>query len=134
MKNCLKQCNNKIDAVLAADDALAGEVIKALEEQELAGKVLVSGQDADLDACQRIVSGTQTMTVYKPIEAIASTAAIISMKLARDEPIPDIIHTVNNGKKMVPSILLESMVVNKETIKLTVVADGYLKEHKIFGE
>ena len=56
---------NEIDAILAPNDAIAGEVIKALEAQGLAGKVAVTGQDADLDAAQRIVQGTQLMTVFK---------------------------------------------------------------------
>jgi D-xylose transport system substrate-binding protein len=133
MRTCLDKAGSEIDAVLAANDALASGVIRALEENGLEGKVLVSGQDAELNAIQRIVSGTQTMTVYKPIEAIATTAAKIAVKLAKDnEPDTDIRLTVNNGKKLVPAVLLPSMVVNKETIKLTVVADGYLKEQKIF--
>ena len=51
------------------NDGTAGGAIQALAEQKLAGKVLVTGQDADLAACQRIVAGTQTMTIYKPIQA-----------------------------------------------------------------
>ena len=54
------------DAVLATNDGTAGGAIQALLEEGLAGKVLVTGQDADLAACQRIVRGSQTMSVYKP--------------------------------------------------------------------
>lgn len=132
MNYCLESCNNKVEAVIAANDALAEGAIKALDEHGLAGKVLVSGQDAELEACQRIVGGTQTMTVYKPIEAIATTAAKVAFNLARNEPITEAHLSVNNGEKLVPAILLPPMVVNKETIKLTVVADGYLKEQRIF--
>ncbi|NLM37926.1 MAG: sugar ABC transporter substrate-binding protein, partial [Firmicutes bacterium] len=55
------------DAVLAANDGLASGVIEALSEWRLAGKIPVTGHDADLSACQRIIEGTQLMTVYKPI-------------------------------------------------------------------
>ncbi len=72
MENALTRNNNKVDAVVVSNDGTAGGAIQALGEQKLAGKVLVTGQDADLAACQRIVAGTQTMTVYKPIDALAA--------------------------------------------------------------
>ncbi len=131
MKNCL-ELNKKIDAVLLANDDLATGAAKALEEAKLTGKVFIAGQDADLAACKRIVSGNQTMTVYKPIEAIAFKAAEASIKMARGEVLGNSTPSVNNGKMMVPSILLPPMSVNRETIKLTVVADGYLQENNIF--
>ena len=131
MNACLKK-NKNINAVLVANDGLADGVAKSLEEHGLLGKVFISGQDAELLACQRIVMGTQSMTVYKPIEAIAYRAAEMAVRMANKDECRDIHLSVNNGKKLVPSILLPSMVVNRETIKLTVIADGYLKENKIF--
>ena len=131
MNECLKM-NPKVDAVLVANDGLATGVARALEEHNLLGRVHISGQDAELSACQRIIAGSQTMTVYKPIEAIAFKAAGIAVRLANDDPFEELHMSVNNGKKMVPALLLPAMVVNRETIKLTVVADGYLKENKIF--
>jgi D-xylose ABC transporter substrate-binding protein len=131
MKECLAK-NKNVDAVLAANDDLATGVIRALEEAKLAGMVLVSGEDAELLACQRIVAGTQSMTVYKPIEAIATRAAELAFRLASGESCGNINLSLNNGKRMVPSVLLPPMVVNRETIKLTVVADGYLEENNIY--
>jgi D-xylose ABC transporter substrate-binding protein len=131
MKECLKK-NKNVDAVLVANDGLATGVARALEEHGLIGKVHISGQDAELSACQRIIAGSQTMTVYKPIEAIAFNAADIAVRLANDDTFDELHMSVNNGKRMVPAMLLPAMVVNRETIKLTVVADGYLKENKIF--
>ena len=132
MNKCLDENNNLVDAVIASNDALALGAIRALEERDLAGKVLVAGQDADIKAIRQIVAGTQTMTIYKPIDAITSTAAKIAIKLANGES-PEIMNlTVNNGKKLVPSFLMESMVVHKDNIKMTVVSEGYLKEHDIY--
>ncbi|MFO7655449.1 MAG: substrate-binding domain-containing protein [Bacteroidales bacterium] len=131
MMECLKKHNN-INAVLAANDALANGVAKALEEKNLLGRVYLTGQDAELEACQRIIAGSQSMTVYKPIEAIAYKAAEIAVKLATESSLDEVNLAVNNGKVMVPSLLLPAMTVNKETLKLTVVADGYLKENKIY--
>src|SRR5579871_3341934 len=63
-----------LDAVLASNDGLAEGAVQALKDAGLEGKVLVTGQDAELGACQRIMAGTQSMTVYKPIKLLASTA------------------------------------------------------------
>jgi D-xylose transport system substrate-binding protein len=118
---------NKVDAVVASNDGTAGGAIQALAEQKLTGKVLVTGQDADLAACQRILAGTQTMTIYKPLTKEAAKAAEMAILLARKQPIPDKTVGVNNGKKDVPSILLEPIAVDKGNIMQTVVADGYHK-------
>jgi D-xylose transport system substrate-binding protein len=60
---------------VASNDATAGGAIQALAAQKLAGKVPVSGQDADLAAVKRVIAGTQAMTVYKPLKVIATEAA-----------------------------------------------------------
>ena len=85
MENALTANNNKINAVVAANDGTAGGVIQALTAQGLAGKIPVSGQDAELAAAQRIVEGTQTMTVYKPIKNLATKAAELAVKMAKGE-------------------------------------------------
>lgn len=130
MKNCLA-VNNKIDAVLCANDMLAQGAIKALKEVGLAGEVLVSGQDAEADAIRSIIAGNQTMTVYKPIEAIAFVAASTAIKLANQEPVVEANQYINNGVKMIPSILLQSMVVNRDNINMTVMTEDYFREHDI---
>ena len=79
MENALTANNNKIDAVVASNDSTAGGAIQALNAQGLAGKVPISGQDADLAGVKRIVEGTQTMTVYKPIKTLAEKAAQIAV-------------------------------------------------------
>ena len=134
MVRCLESSRKLVNAVLSANDDLATGVTRALDEAKLTGKVYLAGQDADLTACQRIVSGAQTMTVYKPIEAIAYKAAEVAIKMANGEIFGYSTSSVNNGKMMVPAILLPPMSVNKETIKLTVVADGYLQENNIFSK
>ncbi|SDZ16777.1 D-xylose ABC transporter substrate-binding protein [Thermoactinomyces sp. DSM 45892] len=130
MENALTANQNKIDAVVAANDGTAGGAIQALSAQKLAGKVPVSGQDAELAGIKRIVEGTQTMTVYKPIKLIAEKAAELAVSLAKGEKIATD-KTVNNGKKEIPSILLDPIVVTKENIDATVVADGFHKKEDI---
>jgi D-xylose transport system substrate-binding protein len=124
MKAALKANDNKIDAVIAANDATAGGVIEALKEQGLDGKVPVAGQDAELAAAQRIVEGTQTMTVYKPIKALTQEAAVVAVMLAKGERITTS-RKVNNGKIEVPCILLSPTAVDKVNIDSTIIADGF---------
>jgi D-xylose transport system substrate-binding protein len=131
MENALTRAANKVDAVVASNDGTAGGAIQALAEQKLTGKVLVTGQDADLAACQRIVAGTQTMTIYKPLKNEAGKAAEMAILLAHKQPVPDKTVGVNNGKKDVPSILLEPIAVDRTNLVSTVVADGYHKLDEI---
>lgn len=124
-----------LDAIVASNDEIAKGAIRALEEYGLAGTVLVSGQDAETDACRRIVQGTQTMTVYKVIESLATSTTNIAISLAQNHPIPNSLTTVNNGRKMVPSILLSSIIpVGEENIRMTVLADGFIDEKLVFGD
>jgi D-xylose transport system substrate-binding protein len=113
-----------IAAVLASNDGLAGGAIQALTEHNLAGKVAVSGQDADLVAVIAIAQGTQSMTVYKPITTEAETAATEAVRLANgNKPYAD--SAINNGKTEVPTILLKPTLVTKDNIKSTVVKDNF---------
>ena len=90
----------------------------------LAGKVFVSGQDADLRAVINIAQGTQSMTVYKPITNEAAVAAEEAVRLAKGEK-TRANKTVNNGKVDVPAILLKPIEVTRGNIKETVVKDGF---------
>jgi D-xylose transport system substrate-binding protein len=130
-ENALTQNNNDIVAVVASNDGTAGGAIEALEGQKLAGKVVVTGQDADLAACQRIVVGKQSMTVYKPIKPLADAAVDAAIKLAHHETV-EAKDKINNGKKDVPSILLEPISVDKSNINQTVIKDGYQKLEAVY--
>jgi D-xylose transport system substrate-binding protein len=119
------------DAILAANDGVAGGGIQALTEEGIAGKILVTGQDAELAALQRIASGLQTMTIYKPIKILARNAAEAAVKLARREVLiaPT---TVNNGKIDVPAMLSVTIPVDKANLTETVIKDGFHTKEEIF--
>ena len=130
VENALTQANNQVDAVVASNDGTARGAVQALEGQNLAGKVLVSGQDADLASLSLIVQGKQTMTIYKPIQPLAYAAVDAAIKLARGEKV-DTTEVIDNGMKKVPSVLLEPIPVDKNNIVSTVVKDGYQTLEKI---
>lgn len=119
------------DAILASNDGTAGGAIQALIEEGLAGKIIVTGQDADLAACQRIVHGSQTMTVYKPLTLLAGQAADVAVKMAQRKPIIARAET-DNGKMKVPSILLDIVAVTKENMMDTVVKDSFRKKEDVY--
>ncbi len=126
MNAAVTRAGRNIDAVVVSNDGTAGGAIQALQEDGLAGKVLVTGQDADLAACQRILRGTQAMTVYKPLKNLAHLAARVAVDVAKGRK-PAATATLNNGIKDVPSILENVIVVDKENLMSTVVADGFHK-------
>lgn len=119
------------DAILAANDGTAGGAIQALSEEGLAGKIMVTGQDAELSACQRIARGTQAMTIYKPLARLAKQAAETALKLALRKPVVAS-RQINNGAVEVPSILLDVVVVTKDNLMGTVVKDGFHTAAEVF--
>src|SRR5438132_13324844 len=129
-EDALTKTNNDIKAIVASNDGTAGGAISALPPQ-LVGKILVTGQDASLDAVQRIVDGKQTMTIYKPIQPLAFAAVDSAVKLARGEKV-DAKDKINNGKIDVPSLLFEPMILDKDKVMQTVIKDGYHKVEDVY--
>ncbi|KAB3531118.1 sugar ABC transporter substrate-binding protein [Alkaliphilus serpentinus] len=119
------QSKTKIDAIIAGNDGLADGIIEALSQHRLAGETLVVGQDADLAACQRIVEGTQLMTVYKPIEKLADATARMAIQMAKGEELTNIKNTINDGRYDVPYYVLEPIPVFKENLDETILKDGF---------
>ncbi len=130
MNAAITKAGRDIDAVVVSNDGTAGGAIQALLEEGLAGKVLVTGQDADLAACQRIMRGTQSMTVYKPLKNLATLAARVAVQVAKGEK-PAATGTLNNGTKDVPSIFEKIVSVDKANMAATVVADGFHKADEL---
>ena len=132
-EDALTKTNNNVQAIVASNDGTAGGAISALEAVGLAGKVLVTGQDAQLDAVQKIAKGTLTMTIYKPIKPLADSAVDSAMKLARGEKL-ETKDKINNGKIDVPAILQEPQAVDKDNLMSTVVKDGYHKMEDVYKD
>src|SRR5450759_3577881 len=90
---------------------------------------------ANVAGIQRILLGEQYMTVYKAIKLEAEATAELAVALAQGKPVPSsmTLSTVNNGTKDVPSVLLKPVAVTKDTIKTTVVADGFWKTSDILN-
>ena len=121
---------SEADAIMCGNDDLASKVVHALKEKRMAGDIMVVGQDADLEACQRIVEGTQVMTVYKPVEKLAQKAAECAVLLAEGKDLSEgETETIENGTYKVPYIGLEPISVDKDNINDVIIGSGFhLKE------
>jgi D-xylose transport system substrate-binding protein len=119
---------NGFDGVYAANDGTAGGAIAAMKSQgSNPATKPTTGQDAELAAIQRILTGEQYMTVYKAVTPEAHDAAEVAVALAQGKPIPaDLINQhVANGKKSVPSMILTPVAVTKANVESTIVKDHF---------
>jgi len=123
---------NKVDAVLAPNDGTAGGCIQAMAAQGLAGKVPITGQDAELAGAIRIVQGTQSMTIFKDTRELGKRAIQMARELTQGKPIDTQGRVVNNGKKDVPSVLLTPFIVTRENLDEMLINSGYLTREKVY--
>jgi D-xylose transport system substrate-binding protein len=132
-ENALTQNNDNIQAFVVSNDGMAGGVVSALAKRGLTGKVLVTGQDAGLEALQNIAEGKQTMTIYKPIIPLATKAVDAAVKLARGEALSTTPFHNDKINADIPAILLEVTVVDKSNLMDTVIKDGYAKYEDVYA-
>jgi D-xylose transport system substrate-binding protein len=81
---------------------------------------------------RRIVKGTQTMTVYKPIKPLAQGAAYAAVQMAKGEKAKGT-STVNNGAKEVQALLLTPIAVHKNLVDQVIIADKFHTREQIYG-
>ena len=117
--------------VHCGNDDLASQAVIALSEHRLAGKVSLVGQDAELAACQRIVEGTQTMTVYKPVDKLARQAAECTVLLIKGN-MPSTEVTINNGTYDVAYVKLEPIMVTKDNIDEIIIDGGFHRREEVY--
>jgi len=120
-----------IHGVMCGNDNLASQAVLALSENRLASKVALTGQDGDLAAFQRIVEGTQTMTVYKPVDQLAKCAAALAVNLVKGVDVtPDAY--INDGTYDVPCIILEPIPITRDNIDKIIIEGGVQKKEEVY--
>ena len=119
------------DGVRCGNDDLASQAFLALSEHRLASTVKLVGQDADLAACQRIVEGTQLMTVYKPVEKLAKEAAEMVVKLVRGESLA-VSDTIFDGVYTVPYKKLVPIMVTRDNIDEVIIDGGFHRREQVY--
>lgn len=131
MTECLEK-NGAVDAVICGNDGLAAMAFKALSERRMVNDVCIVGQDADIDACQRIVEGTQYMTVYKPIDLLARQTAQYAVTLAKGGTLDDISETFYDGLYDVPFLKLDPIMVTKENIDSEIIDSRFHLRSEVY--
>lgn len=122
-----------VDAIMCGNDNIATSVYHALAENRKADNMILVGQDADLEACQRIVNGTQAMTVYKPVEKLASKAAEDTIALIKGEAVEgEEITFINDGTYDVPFVVLKPIAVNEENINEIIINSGFHMKEDVY--
>ena len=131
MEQILTANQNRVDAVVASNDGTAGGAVAALASVGLAGKVPISGQDADKAALNRIAKGLQTGTVWKDSRTLGTEAAKIAVQLAGGAKLSAVAgsSTFNGGprKVTVNSILLKPVVITKANLGVLITAQWATK-------
>lgn len=133
VSNVLREKGDNVDAVVAANDSLAWAAIDALSEARLTDQVKVVGHDADLAACQRIVVGTQLMTVYKPIPNLVDQTIEACKTLAQGKEV-DCKKTINDGMYEVPYLMIDVIGVTKDNMDETIIKDGFHLKEDIYRQ
>jgi len=121
------------DVIMSSNDGLATGVIQALKEYNLAGKVPVTGLDAELSACKRVAEGTQIITVFKSFKKQAYSAAEMAMQIATHKKIENINNEIFNGLVKVPTYLIDPVIVDKNNLRDVIVKGGVYSEKDVFG-
>ena len=126
---------SEINGVYAANDGQAGGVVAALTGGGVAADALppITGQDAEIAAIQRILAGEQSMTIYKPIPIEAETAAEVAVALANGDEVPTTSETGVDQTEYegVASYIFDPIVVTKDNVADTVIADGFYSAEDI---
>ncbi len=130
MKECLsKQVD--VCAVMAASDGLAEGAVRALEEAAITPFPMLCGQDAQLAACRRVLLGRQSMTVYKPVKELARVVAEAALLVVEENRFPAANTRVYNGMQSVPTILLNSYILDVGNLENVLVQDGFYTREEL---
>lgn len=128
---------SKVQGVLSPYDGLSRGIISALTD---AGYTvgsdfpIITGQDAELDSVKAIIAGEQYATIYKDTRELAKEAVKMAQAvLEGTEPEVNDTDTYDNGKKVVPSFLLEPVIVTKDQIQSVLVDGGYYTDAEVNG-
>jgi len=149
-ENLLIKYDNQIDAFVCNNSGLAFGVIAALELEGLADaeKVFVAGSDADLRNIQYVVQGKQVVEIWKKIKPLAYKAAEIAVEIVKnpDKSLPDIakeavegvevqkFEMINNGYMDVPTIITPVILVTKDNVDDTVIAEKFFTKEQVYGK
>lgn len=139
-QNVLTKEGNKVDAFICNNSGMARGVIAALKDQGLddANKVFVAGSDADLNNVQYVAQGKQAVEIWKKIDPLAQKAAEVAVALAKnpEKPVKELVEVdreINNGAVDVPTIVTPVVLITKDNIDSTIIAESFYTKEQVYG-
>jgi D-xylose transport system substrate-binding protein len=133
-ENALVMANNNISAVICANDGIAGGAIQALGAKNLEGKVVVTGNDADINGLKRIIEGTQTSTILQNTRNQVRISLETALKLLNNEKIDNAALTFNNGKIDIPAVAIDVDLITKDNLDALVIDSGIRTREQVYGK
>ncbi len=134
MQKVISLYGTDIDAVISGFDGMSAAAVEVLEKYDLAGKVAITGQDAELRGCRNIVKGYQTMTLYHPLKSLAEKAAEVAIELAKGKNTKEFINsTENNGFGDIPTHRVNSIVITKDNIDKELIDTGIYTRDEVYN-
>ena len=124
-----------VKGIMCGNDDIASQAVQVLAENQLAGNVVVIGQDGDLAACQRIGEGTQYMTAFKSIEDLAREAAKYAVEIGSGREASElegVTEKVNDGTYDIPSKVLDPIAVTRENIDEVIIDGGFHRRDEVY--
>lgn len=131
VKEAVQANNNKIDAIFAPNDALAGASREALDELGITTPVAITGMDAELPAVSRVLHGTQSMTIFMDLKELAYTAVDEAVHFAKNEKINVNTEFDNGGIAPIKANLITGQLLTKENIEKVLLESGYLTRDEL---
>lgn len=124
---------NRVDAILAPNDKIAGACVEALSELGVSAPVVITGMDAELDAAKRIVAGTQSMTIYMDLKELANTTIDQACNMARGEKVEVNTGFDNQSGTLIDANLITGQLVTKENLDKILIDSGYFTREQVYG-
>lgn len=134
VKAAVEANGNKIDAILAPNDRLAGGALEALQELGVSGKVVITGMDGELSALKRLVQGTQDMTVYLDSKEMAETAVEQACNMVRRKKVNVNSSLDTESSSQVDAYLVNGKVVTRENLNKTMIEPGVYSQEAVYGK
>ncbi len=133
VKEAVAANDNKVDAILAPNDKIAGACVEALDELGVTQPVAITGMDAELDAIKRIVNDKQGMTIYMDLRDLARTAVDEAYSIAMGEEMKINAKFDNQSTDGVDAYLINGRVVTKENVDNEMIKTGYYTQEEVYG-
>lgn len=131
--NAVKANGNKIDAIVAPNDVIAGACAEAIAELGITTPVAITGMDSQLDALKRIVAGTQSMTLYLDLNELSNTAIQEAVNLGKGADVNVNAEFDNQSDKQIKANLITGQVVTKENLDELIIEPGYFTHEEVYG-